>query len=180
MSRARSALAVRATKEQLIDAALKAFDYSKVKEDVCNQFDAVLDFCRDNSEELGGAEACDAWYVWTEGDWAILGDLSLQLNREEEALERLSEQLGDVVVTSIDSGFEFAFFSFLSDGEMKRLLILEDDELVEDGYPIKAERGRYMDDFGEEEANALWTSHGLSTFEFDPSDQDFTLIAVKV
>ncbi|MEE2788121.1 MAG: hypothetical protein VX589_12330 [Myxococcota bacterium] len=180
MSRARSALAVRATKEQLIEAALKAFGYEKVKDDVCNQFDGVLDFCRDNSEDLGGAEGCDAWYAWTEGDWALLGDLSLQLHREEDALARLSEHLGDVVVTSIDSGFQFACFSFLADGEMKRLLILEDDELVEDGYPVKAERGRYMDDFGEEEANALWTSYGLSTFEFDPSDQEFTLVTVKV
>ena len=180
MSRARSALAVRASKEQLINAALKAFGYTKVKEDVCNNFDGVLDFCRDNSEELGGVEGCDAWYVWTEGDWALLGDLSLQLNREEDALQRLSADLGEVVVTSIDSGFEFAFFSVMADGEMKRLLILEDDELVEDGYPVKAERGRYMEDFGEEEANALWMSYGLSTFEFDPSDQAFSLISVQL
>ena len=46
---------------------------------------------------------------------------------------------------------------------MKRLLILEDDELVEDGYPVKAERGRYMDDFGEEQALELWASYGMKT-----------------
>ena len=180
MSRARSALAVRATKDDLISAALSAFGYEQTNSETKADFDEVIDFCRDNSEELGGESGCEAWYVWSEGDWTILGDLSLLLCRNEDALCALSERIGEVVVTGIDSGFEYAFFAYLNEGEMKRLLILEDDELVEDGYPVKAERGRYMDDFGEEEARELWASYGMKTLEFDPQADSFTVVCAKM
>ena len=180
MSRARSALAVRATKDDLIAAALTAFGFEKEKSETMTDYDQVIDFCRENSEELGGAGGLEAWYVWSEGDWTILGDLSLQLCRNEDALIALSEKIGEIVVTGIDSGFEYAFFSHLDEGEMKRLLILEDDELVEDGYPVKAERGRYMDDFGEEQALELWSSYGMKTLEFDPTADTYTVIAAKI
>ena len=180
MSRARSALAVRTTKKALIEAALKAFGCEQIKSESQSSYDGVLDFCRDHSEDLGGAEGSEAWYIWSEGEWSILGDLTLQLCRNESALKALSDALGEVVVVGIDSGFEFALFSLVGDGDVKRLLMLEDDEIVDDGYPIKAERGQYMDDFGEEEANTLWMSYGLSTLELDPAGTDFTAVAVHV
>ena len=180
MSRARSALAVRASKDDVLAAALTAFGFEQEKSETKTDYDDVIDFCRENSEELGGAAGREAWYVWTEGDWTILGDLRLQLCRNEDALIALSDKVGEIVVTGIDSGFEYAFFSYLADGEMKRLLILEDDELVEDGYPVKAERGRYMDDFGEEQALELWASYGMKTLEFDPTADSYAVVVVKV
>ena len=180
MSRARSALAVRATKDDLIAAALSAFGFEQATSETKTDYDEVIDFCRENSEELGGTAGFEAWYVWTEGDWTILGDLSLQICRNEDALTALSEKVGEIVVTGIDSGFEYAFFAYFRDGDMKRLLILEDDELVEDGFPVKAERGRYMEDFAEEQALELWTSYGMKTLEFDPTADSFTVISAKI
>ena len=61
-------------------------------------------------------------------------------------------------VGDIDTGFEFAHFAVYTDGQIKRLLTLEDDELVEDGFPVEAERGQQMNDFDEQEAERLWTA----------------------
>jgi len=144
------------------------------------EFYDVASFCRSQSEELGGQEAQDAWYAFQVGDWAVVGDLGLLLCRQSETLATVSGALGETVVAAVDSGFEFALFALYDGGESKRLLVLEDDELVEEGFPISAERGQRRIDFDEEEAERLWTSYGLPTFEHDPPDDDFIAVAVSL
>ena len=179
MSRARSAVAVRTTVQSLLDALYGALEVKEINRESHKEFYDVASFCRSQSEELGGEEGQDAWYAFQVGDWAVVGDLGLVLCRESDALESVSQSLGETVVAAVDSGFEFALFALYDGGEAKRLLILEDDELVEEGFPIAAERGQRRMDFDEEEAERLWTSYGLPTFEHDPPDDDFLAVSVS-
>ncbi len=179
MGRARSAVAVRASQEALRAALIETMNVELVETTACEDFDAAIDYCRPRSEELGGEEGSEAWYIWSVGDWAVAGDLSMQLVSDSDAMATLSKSLGEVVATGIDSYFEYAYFSYAKDGELRRLLILEDEELVDEGFPVKAESGQHLDDFSEEEAERLWTSYGLPTFEYDPSGGPFECIAVK-
>ena len=179
MGRARSAIAVRASADDVKTAALKAFSYTVVAEESFDEFYDVAAFCRPRSEELGGDEGMEAWYLWSVKDWTILGDLSQGIARNVDALEALSAEVGNLVVCGIDPGFEYACFAAVDGGRMKRLLVLEDDEIVEDGFPVPAEQGSFIEDFSEEEAERLWTSYGLPTFDHDPLDGPFACLALQ-
>ena len=179
MGRARSAIAVRASVDALRAAAVKAFGMKVTDDASVTDFDDAIDFCRPRSEELGADEGLEAWYFWTQGEWAIVGDLSLGLIRDDEALEKLSSEVGDIVACGIDAGFEFASFAAYSGGQLKRLLVLEDDEIIEEGFPVEAERGSFIEDFNEEEAERLWTSYGLPTFDYDPLEGPFQCVGMS-
>jgi len=179
MGRARSAIAVRASQEALQAALIEVMNVELVETTACETFDDALDYCRPRSEELGGDAGCESWYIWTEGEWTVVGDLTMNLVTDAEAIGTLSKTLGDVVSAGADTYFEYAFFCFAANGEVRRLLILEEEELVDEGFPVKAETGRNLDDFSEEEAEHLWTSYGLPTFEYDPSSGPFHCVAVK-
>lgn len=182
MSRARSAVAARTTVDKLRAAALAAFEL-KVQPDTEETFDDFFDVsqaCRPLTELLGGEAGVNGWYFWAEGDWALLGDLGMTLVKEPEALERLSELLGtEVIVAAVDLSFEFAHFAAYEGGRVRRRLELADGEFLVEGLPVKAERGRQTLDFSEEEAERLWTSYKLPTFDFDPQDGPFTVVGVS-
>lgn len=177
MSRARSNVAARTTIPKLREAALKAYQTREAAGgDLvrCDDFDAVLDFCTPRTEEIGGEPGKDAWYFQQVGDWAVLGDLGLLLQRDQDALARLSTELdGEIVACAIDDAFHYAFFAVFDRGKVRRRLILEDDEFSTEGLPVAAEKGRPLVDFDEEEANRLWTSYGLPTHEYDPLEGPF-------
>lgn len=175
MSRARAALAARTTVESLLAAATKAFGrkLGSEAETFADFFDAV-GFCRPITEELGGDAGSDGWYLWQHGGWAVLGDLGVLLQTERDALGKLSAILGtEVIVAAMDAYAEYAHFAVYADGAMRRRLQLEDDEIIVEGIPVPAERGRHLDDFTLEEAERLWTSYKLPTFEFDPEEGTF-------
>lgn len=180
MGRARSAVAARVSVEAMRKAVEEAFGVQTVEQTSCDDFYDAMDFCRPHSEMLGGKQGQEAWYVWRVGEWAVLGDLSVELPRKIEALERLSGAVGELILGAMDSGFEYACFGTFEQGKTRRLLVLEDEEIVEQGLPIKAERGHFLDDFDEEVVERLWTGFGLPTFEHDPLDGPFTCFAVQL
>lgn len=180
MSRARSAIAARTSIAALKEAACKVFGCQTYETAEFEEFYDVAHFCRTHSEELGGDDGSDGWYCWESDGWVILGDLSLNLVREPKRLAELCAALGtDLVAAAVDIGFEFALFGYASEGVLVRRLLLEDEEIIEEGNPVKAERGRHLEDFSEEEAERLWTSYGLPTFEHDPLDGHFECVAVR-
>jgi len=182
MSRARCNIAARTPVEDLRQAALKAFGAVEATDEVveCADFDAVLDFCQPRCEEVGGEPDSDAWYLWKVEDWAVMGDLGLNLQRGIDELTKLSELLaGEVVVAAVDNAFDYAFFAVLKGGKLKRMLILDEGEYELHGLPVTAERGRPVEDFSIEEAERLWTSYGLPTFEWDPLGGPFTCQGLK-
>jgi hypothetical protein len=178
MGRARSAIAAKCDPETLRNEAAAVFGLTLSKQTSLDDFDLVIDFCREHSEELGGEEGQDAWYGWRHGEWAILGDMSLQIPKNLDALAALSARIGTLVVVSIDSGFEYAFLACCDGGKIKRLLILEDEEIVEEGLPVPAERGQHFEDFDEEAAEHIWSSYGLPTFDYDPTEGPFACATV--
>jgi hypothetical protein len=163
----------------MAEALSATFSVSKIETQTFDDFYDALDYCRNNSDEFNGDEGTEAWYVWQDGEWAVAGDLSMRLCKATDEVKQLSKSLGDVVCAGIDTSFQYASFSYYESGEMKRFLILEDDEIAEEGFPIAAERGHQMDEFDEEEAERLWTSYTLPTFEYDPPEGPFLCIAVK-
>ena len=179
MGRARCALAARAGQDVLCTAITEVFGTEILSQEDCDDFDGVLDFSFANSEELGGEEGSDAWHVWKVADWSVVGDLSLVLCKDQDRLEALSEKVGELVVTAIDTTFEYALFAYFEGGSTKRLLILEDEEIIEEGFSVAAERGRPLEDFSDEEAERLWTSYGLPTFDHDPLGGPFKAMAVR-
>ena len=178
MGRARSAIAARTTIEALAEALLSALSLEKKATANHDDFYDVVSFCRSNSEDYEGEDGSEAWYLWKVGDWAVAGDLSLKFTRCQTELEALCTGIGETILGAVDSSYEYAFFSSLSDGETRRLLILEDDEITDEGFPVAAERGRQSSDFDEEEAERLWTSYGLPTFEYDPIEGPFLCVSV--
>lgn len=178
MGKPRSAIAVRGTKNTLIDAALKAFGVNSKTRETADDFDSVIDFTQLHSEDLGGNEGHDAWHVWQEGDFAILGDLSLVVARDQAALAALSAEVGEVTAALFDSSFGDLLFSVYEDGVLKRLLAVEDDELYEMGSPVVEERGHFDEEFDDEALERLWTARGLPTFEYDPLGGPFEVIAI--
>lgn len=175
MSRARAALAARTTVETLLEGAIKAFGKELGSEsDTFDDFFDAVGFCRPLTEELGGDAGSDGWYVWQHGEWAILGDLGVLLQRDQDAVAALSADLSSpVVVAAMDPFDEYAHFAVYEDGKMSRRLILEDEVIRVEGIPVEAERGRHLDDFTQEEAERLWRSYKLPTFEFDPQEGTF-------
>ena len=113
------------------------------------------------------------WLSWRQGDWSVLSDLSLLIPKNLDALEALSATVGPIVVAGIDSAFEYAFFAYCEEGKIKRLLVLEDEEIIEEGLPVPAERGQQFADVDEETVERLWTSYGLPTFDYDPTEGSF-------
>lgn len=182
MSRPRSAVAARTTIDKLREAAFKAFEVTPrpETEETFDDFFDVAQACRPLTELLGGDEGSDGWYLWTEGPWALIGDLGMTLPTNTDALCRLSELLEtEVIVAAIDISFEFAHFATYEGGRVRRRLGLEDGVFSAEGLPVPAERGRQVLDFSEEEAERLWTSYGLPTFDFDPQTGPFTAIGVS-
>jgi hypothetical protein len=183
MSHARCNIAARTTLAKLKEAALSVYAEVQPTDEPAQtlvDFDAVLDFCQPRTEEIGGPPGSDAWYFQGIGPWSLLGDLGLLLHRRQDALKALSEKLGtEVVVCVIDAATEYAYFGVYAGGQMKRLLVLEDGEYEALGLPVQAERGRAVVDFSEEEAERLWTSYGLPTFEYNPEKGPFEGLALK-
>jgi hypothetical protein len=180
MSRARCTIAARTKPEKLIEVALRAFGVDSVEQESAADFDEVLDFCLPRTEELGGAVGSDAWFCWTHGDWAVLGDLGLLLWQETDALSKISAELGsELVVVATDSAFEFAHFALYDGGKQRRALKLEDEIVEVAGLPVPAERGRPLDDFIEEDADRLWTSYGLPTVELPPEGGPFQCVELN-
>lgn len=183
MSHARCNVAARTTPEKLKAAALASFPHVEAASEpaqVADSFDGVLDFCQPRTEDLGGEGGGDAWYLWTVGPWAVLGDLGLALNKHPEALAELSRALGtEVVVCAIDSALDYAVFSLYAGGQVKRHLLHENGEYEAVGLPVQAERGRPLVDFSEEEADRIWTSYGLPTFEYAPEEGRFECVALR-
>ena len=68
MGRARSAVAVRASQEALRTALLETMNVALLETMPCDDFDAAIDYCRPRSEELGGEEGSEAWYLWSVGE----------------------------------------------------------------------------------------------------------------
>lgn len=180
MGGGRSAVAAKISPEKLREAVLEAFGAQQVGTETFDDFYDVKHYCRDHSEFLGGEVGQEAWYIWKSGDWAVMGDLSMDLPHRADALTRLSEHVGGVVAAAIDPYQEYAYFAYFEGGELKRQLVLEDEEIVEEGLPVKAERGRHIDDFNEEEAGRLWQSYNLPTFDHDPIEGPFVCFAAKL
>lgn len=183
MSRARCCIAARTDIETLRQAALKAYaDVSAGDEPIekVNDFDGVLDWCQPRTEEVGGEEGSDAWFFWQVGEYAVMADLGLLLQRDEDALGRLSEALENpVLCCAIDTAFGYAYFSAFHEGEMRRRLLLDEDEFEVEGWPVEAERGRPTEDFSEEEADRIWTYYKLPTFELDPEEGPFECLGLR-
>lgn len=180
MGRARSAIAARTDLESLRKAALAAYGAEAYETERHSDFFDVAQFCRKSSEELGGEVGSDGWYFWKDGDWAILGDLTLTLVKDEASLAEVSAKLGlTVVAIALDLPFDFAHFSVSERGKIIRKLAMDELVILDEGLPLKAERGRPLEDFNEEVAERLWTSYGLPTFEHDPLDADFQCVAVR-
>lgn len=180
MSRARSAVAVRTTVDKLREAAVEAFNVeveTEVKK--FDDFYDAVEFCRPRTELLGGEARSDAWYFWKHGDWAVMGDLGVDLQNNDKELCRLSEKLGNVVVAALDVMYEYAYFASYEDGELRRRLLLEEGAFGEEGLPVKPERGRRLLDFNEQECERIWTAFKLPTFEHDPLNGPFYAIGVK-
>ena len=180
MGGGRSAIAAKIDPEKLRAAVIEAFGAEEAAAETFDDFYDVKSFCREHSEMLGGEVGQEAWYIWKSGDWSVMGDLSMELPDNDDALTRLSKTVGAVVACAIDPYQEYAFFARFEDGGLKRRLVLEDEEILEEGLPVKAERGRQMEDFNEEEAGRLWQSHDLPTFDHDPLDGPFVCVAVKL
>ncbi len=180
MGRARSAIATKCGVEALLNGAMAAYGLQSISSTSFDDFYEAVNFCRSESEELGGTEGQEAWIHWQHGDWSVLSDLSILIPRGLDALKALSAQIGPIVVASIDSAFEYASFAYLDEGKIKRLLVLEDEEIVEEGLPVKAERGEHFGDVDEEGVERLWTSYGLPTFDYDPTDGPFVCSCLKV
>lgn len=180
MGGGRSAVAAKISPEKMRVAVLEAFGGEEVARERFDDFYDVKSFCRAHSEMLGGELGQEAWYIWKVGDWAVMGDLSMELPQSMDALAALSKAVGGVVAGAIDPYQEYAFFAYFEDGQLKRRLKLEDEEILEEGLPVKAERGRHIDDFNEEEAGRLWLSYGLPTFDHDPLDGPFVCFAAKL
>ncbi len=179
MGRARSAIAARTSIKVLQKAMLDAFSMKETAQENHDDFYDAVHFCRENSEEYNGDDGHEGWYLWQVGEWAVAGDISLRFCRSQDELDAISASVGDVVAAGIDSSFEYAFFAKFEQGETKRLLLLEDDEIIEEGFPIAAERGQFMDDFDEDEVERLWTSFGLPTFEHDPIKGPFVCLSAQ-
>lgn len=180
MSRARSAVAVRTTIDQLREAAVEAYGVQVDSELMTfDNFDDVVDFCRPLTEELGGEPGSDAWYFWQHGEWAVMGDLGIALQRDEQAHEKLSARLGEVVVAALDTAYEYAYFAFCEGGKRRRRLMLEEGVFEMEGLPVKPERGHHMLEFNEEECERIWSAYDLPTFEYDPLEGHFQAIAIK-
>jgi len=179
MGRARSAVAARTTIEALQEALFTALSVEKKAIETHDDFYDVVGFCRSNSDEYEGEDGSSAWYFWKVGEWAIVGDVSLKFCHDQTGLERLSASVGETIVAGLDSSFQYAYFSSVTNGETRRLLVLEDDEITDEGFPVTAERGRQLEEFGEEEAERLWTSYKLPTFEYDPMEGPFICVSVK-
>lgn len=179
MGGGRSAVAAKTDPVKLRAAVLEAFGATQAADEKFDDFYDVKSFCREHSEMLGGGEGQEAWYIWQVGEWAVMGDLSMQLPDSLDALTALSKAVGGVVAAAIDPYQEYAFFAYFEDGELKRRLVLDEDELTEEGLPVKAERGRH-EEFDEDGAGRLWTSYGLPTFDHDPLDGPFFCFAAKL
>lgn len=180
MGGGRSAIAAKISPEKLREAVLEAFGGEQVGTETFDEFYDVKSYCRDHSEMLGGEVGQEAWYIWKSGEYAVMGDLSMELPHSADALARLSKAVGGVVACAIDPYQEYAFFAYFEDGALKRRLVLEDEEILEEGLPVKAERGRHIDDFNEEEAGRLWLSYKLPTFDHDPLEGPFHCFAAKL
>ena len=178
MGKPRSAIAVRGTTKALIDAALKAFSSTETARDTADSFDDVIDYTREHCEELGGASGEDTWHCWQQGEFAILGDLSLDNPQDRDALSELSEQLGELTVGMLDSSFGDIVFGVYVDGKLKRWLEVEEGEVYEEGSPIIEERGHFDEGFDDEALERLWTARGLPTFEHDPLGGPFELVVI--
>jgi len=159
---------------------MAAYGLQSISSTSFDDFYDAVNFCRAESEELGGTEGQDVWIHWQHGDWAVLSDLSLLIPKNLGALQALSAQIGPIVVASIDSAFEYACFAYFDEGKTKRLLVLEDEEIVEEGLPVKAERGEHFGDVDEEVVERLWTSYGLPTFDYDPAEGAYVCSCLKV
>jgi len=179
MGRARSAIAAKCDLETLLQGAMTAYGLQFASSTSFGDFYDAVEFCRNESEELGGTEGQEAWIHWQHDKWSVLSDLSLLIPRNLDALKALSAQIGPIVVASIDSAFEYAFFAFCDEGKVKRLLVLEDEEIIEEGLPVPAERGQQFADVDEETVERLWTSYGLPTFDYDPADASFACSCLK-
>ena len=179
MGKPRSAIAVRGTTKALIDAALKAFSSTENARETADDFDGVIDYTREHCEELGGIAGEDTWHCWQEGDFAILGDMSLLNSRDRDALCALSKILGELTVGMLDSSFGDIVFGVYQDGQLRRLLEVEDGEVYEEGSPIVEERGHFDEAFDDEALERLWTARGLPTFEHDPLGGPFELIVIQ-
>ena len=179
MGRARSTVAARTSIDKLLNVVFDAYNVEHDGEkQVFDEFPDAVDFCRPHCEELGGEAGHDGWYIWAVGEWVVISDLGALLHRNESALEALSSQLGEVITCCIDVYVEYAAFAAYADGRLKRRLVLEDDEILEEGLPVKVEQGRQRVDFSEEEAERIWTAYGLPTFEHDPIEGPWHCVAV--
>jgi hypothetical protein len=179
MGKPRSAIAVRGSTKALLAAALKAFSKTDNERAQTTNFDDAIDFTMKHCEELGGPEGEDTWHLWQEGEFAILGDLSLLTPKAQNALKELSKTLGELTVAMLDSSFGDIMFAVYADGDLKRLLAIEDGELYESGFPVVEERGHFDEEFDDEMLERLWTARKLPTFEHDPLTGPFELIVVK-
>ena len=179
MGKPRSAIAVRGSTKALLDEALKAFSKTLSERRDAKDFDEVIDFTREHCEELGGPEGEDCWHLWQHGEFAILGDLSLLSPKDQEALKSLSQHTDELSVGMLDASFGDILFAVYRDGDLKRLLSMEDGELYESGSPVLEERGHFDEEFDDEMLERLWTARKLPTFEHDPLTGPFELVVVK-
>ena len=179
MGKPRSAVAVRGSTEELLNAALKAFSKTVSERSTTSDFDEVIDFTMAHCEELGGQEGEDTWHLWQAGEFAIIGDMSLLVPKDQDALKQISEHLGELSVGMLDSSFGDLLFAVYRDGDLKRLLSMEDGELFEAGTPVVEERGHLDEEFDDEMLEHLWTARKLPTFEHDPLDGSFDVVLVK-
>lgn len=179
MGKPRSAIAVRGSTEALMAAALKAFSKTAHERAHVTNFDDVIDFTMAHCEELGGPEGEDTWHLWQEGEFAVLGDLSLLTPKSQNALKALSATLTEVTVGMLDSSFGDILFAVYEKGDLRRLLSIDDDELHESGTPVLEERGHFDEEFDDEMLERLWTARKLPTFEHDPLTGPFELVVVK-
>ena len=179
MGKPRSAIAVRGSTEALLTAALKAFSKTDGERATVSSFDEAIDFTMKHCEELGGPEGEDTWHLWQEGDFAILGDLSLLGPKNQSALKDLSKMVGELSVALLDSSFGDIMLAVYADGDLKRMLAIEDNEPYEAGSPVVEERGHFDEEFDDEMLEMLWTARKLPTFEHDPLTGPFELVIVK-
>ncbi len=179
MSRARSAVAVKATIEDLGAFIGEAFGVEVVEKATFDDFSEAVQFCHPHVEDFGADAGHNAWYIWRVGAWAILGDLDLKLPHEDEGLAALSKKYGEAVAVAIDETFGLAVFTLYEKGKLRRRVELNEGEISFDGRPISAEVGHRVENFDEMEADRIWQTYGLPTFEYEPEVGPFVAVHVQ-
>lgn len=166
MSFSYSYLAAKRSVPELQTALLEAWPHLEVAEPArqFDSWDSAYQWAVPRCGYLQGSHPHDVKFLFEDGIWSVIADISLCMSADDNSLAELSRRAGLTVMATTQGTAGFAQLLVIESGSIIRSITGEGGHITQSGTPLPEEAGIPLENFYLDELDSIRQRFGLSSF----------------